>query len=165
MNSLLSARRAAFAILLILILTIGFHIAVLAGGVPPEIVWGGRATDPQQLHRLEAVSIAVNVLLVVVVLGYTGSLGFRFSHRVLRPAFWAMLVLFSLNTVGNVLAETATETVVFTPVTALLALLCGRVLLGGFNNSRVKSQHSKTDAATHTAAKDLSRPERVPFDY
>ncbi|MEN9442639.1 MAG: hypothetical protein RLZ33_2716 [Bacteroidota bacterium] len=45
----------------------------------------------------------------------------------LRFAFWLFFVLFSLNTLGNLFAETLTETLIFTPLTILLAVLSLRL--------------------------------------
>ncbi|GAA4343850.1 hypothetical protein [Flaviaesturariibacter amylovorans] len=153
MNTWISPKRAAYFILCILVGSIIFHVFVLAGFIPAGIVWGGRAEDLHRLQQLESVSIALNALMALAVLGYTGTLGFRFRARVLRPCFWAMFVLFALNTVGNLLAKSSTETTIFTPITALLALLCLRVLLGGFaEETKIQNSKVKNPSRAHLSA-------------
>ncbi len=47
----------------------------------------------------------------------------------LRIIFWLMFFLFSLNTLGNLMAESMFEKALFTPVTLILAVLCLRIVL------------------------------------
>ena len=49
-----------------------FHLAVLAGVVPADIVWGGRTGSRSELVAMETVSLAVNAFLALTVLLRTG---------------------------------------------------------------------------------------------
>ena len=40
-----------------------FHLLVLAGVIPFDIVWGGNLKDKTQLYLMEGVSIAINLLM------------------------------------------------------------------------------------------------------
>ncbi|TGE29225.1 hypothetical protein [Hymenobacter metallicola] len=130
MKNLFSARAAAIAILVILSLVVLFHLLVLSGVIPYGIVWGGRLTSPEQMLRFETVSITLNLLMLAVVSVAAGWLRLRVNQGLLKVALWLMTGLFALNTVGNLLAKTDLERLVFTPLTLVLALCSWRLALG-----------------------------------
>ncbi|MBX2894118.1 MAG: hypothetical protein KF763_01655 [Cyclobacteriaceae bacterium] len=99
-----------------------FHILVLAGVVPMEIVWGGRITTRTELVQFEVVSIMINLIMIFVVSHPAGFI------QVLKPVVvrWllaVMAILFALNTIGNVMAVDPLERWIFTPLTALMCVL------------------------------------------
>ncbi|UOQ70108.1 hypothetical protein [Hymenobacter cellulosilyticus] len=129
MKTVLSARVAAHGILLILTLVVLFHLLVLTGVIPFDIVWGGRLKSFQEMLQFETVSIGLNLLMLVVAGIAAGRLRVRVSRLLLKGALWLMTGLFLLNTVGNLLAHTDLERLVFTPLTLLLALFSLRLAL------------------------------------
>jgi len=104
-----------------------FHLLVLAGVVPSDIVWGGRILQRGELLRFEAVSIALNAGMAALAAAYAGWIPNRLSPRFFRTFFWILFFLFSLNTAGNLAARHSLETLLFTPLTALLALVSLRL--------------------------------------
>ncbi|UYZ60746.1 hypothetical protein [Hymenobacter latericus] len=130
MKTLLSERVAAYGMLLIVSLALVFHGLVLAGLVPADIVWGGGKKDPQQLLVLESVSVAINLLMWAVVAERVGWLKLGIHPRVVQGAWWLMVGLFLLNTVGNLLSVNSFEKAFFTPITLLLAVFSLRLALG-----------------------------------
>ncbi|TXI83980.1 MAG: hypothetical protein E6Q38_02590 [Crocinitomicaceae bacterium] len=106
-----------------------FHVFVIVGFIPFSIIWGGKMKTHDDMLVMEGISIGINLLFLGIVF-------LRFSQRnnaslvnKLRIAFWLFFVLFSLNTLGNLFAETLTETLIFTPLTILLAVLSLRLAL------------------------------------
>jgi hypothetical protein len=100
-----------------------FHILVLVGIVPMEIVWGGRLTSRTELVQFEVVSIALNLFMIFVVSHPAGFI------QILKPIVvrWLLVVmaaLFALNTFGNVMAVNPLERWIFTPLTGLMCVLC-----------------------------------------
>lgn len=78
---------------------------------------------------MEGVSIGINLLFLgIVLLRIYLRFNSSFVNK-LRFAFWLFFVLFSLNTLGNLFAETLAETLIFTPLTILLAVLSLRLAL------------------------------------
>lgn len=130
MKNLLSEHLAAHSILLILTGTILFHLLVLSGVIPFQIVWGGRLQTHAQMLQFETVSIVLNALMVAMVAVKAGYLKLKLNPTLLQIIFGLMAGVFALNTVGNLLAETQLEKLVFTPLTLLLALCCLRLALG-----------------------------------
>jgi len=106
-----------------------FHVFIIVGFIPYSIIWGGKMKTHDDMLVMEGISIGINLLFLGIVF-------LRFSQRnnaslvnKLRIAFWLFFVLFSLNTLGNLFAETLTETLIFTPLTILLAVLSLRLAL------------------------------------
>lgn len=93
---------------LIAVITI-FHLSILLKLVPYEITWGGRLKNDAEMYRFESVSLAMNLFLGWILLikgGYTKPV---IPLKGVNIILWLFLVLFALNTVGNVLAATPLE--------------------------------------------------------
>ncbi len=127
---LLPARSASKLLIGLFSLIIGFHLLVVTGFIPHEIVWGGKLSSSTEILRFEILSILVNLLLLAVILMDAGFIKNRLPSKFLEIMLWFMVVLFLLNTVGNLYSTNRLETLIFTPVTLILALLCYRLILG-----------------------------------
>jgi hypothetical protein len=126
---LLPARSASKLLIGLFSLIIGFHLLVVTGFIPNEIVWGGKLSSSTEILRFEILSILVNLLLLAVILMDAGFIKNRLPSKFLEIMLWFMVVLFLLNTVGNLYSTNRLETLIFTPVTLILALLCYRLIL------------------------------------
>jgi len=104
-----------------------FHLLIATGIVSYEIVWGGRIENPDQMIVMETISILVNLLMLVIIGLRARFLEWKVSKKVIRIGLWVMVIIFSLNTIGNLLAETMLEKAIFTPLTILLALMSYRL--------------------------------------
>lgn len=122
-------RTASRVMIAVLSLAVLFHLSVMAGMVPYGIVWGGRLENRSQMYLHEAVSLTVNLFVIAVAAMRGGFMKALLPQKAVTGALWLLVVLFSLNTVGNLLAQTWLETAVFTPLTALLALLSYRMAI------------------------------------
>lgn len=127
MKKLLPLNVAITGILIIVSLTILFHLLVIGGLISPEIVWGGNITSQSNLWLMESVSIIINLVMLLFVLAYAGMLKIKLVPAVFKVGFWVMFLLFALNTLGNLAARHSLETYIFTPLTFLLALFCFRI--------------------------------------
>jgi hypothetical protein len=134
MKRILSLKMAANGILAILFLVTVFHLLVITGIIPIDIVWGGNLRGKQQLWLMESVSIAMNMVMMLFVLAYAGIIGMKPGTTTVKVGFWIMFVLFALNTLGNILAKKPMETFVFAPLTLLLSLFCFRIAADGSSN-------------------------------
>lgn len=118
-----------FLLFAISISVLAFHLFVLFGVIPYNIVWGGRLETYQSMLVMEAVSISVNLyFLFICFLRYRSIRSGEISNLV-RFSFWAFAILFFVNTIGNLAAETNLETQIFTPLTLLLSVLSYRLAL------------------------------------
>ena len=114
-------------LLILLSAVLLFHVGVLVKWIPYTIAWGGRLTSDEEMYVFESISITINAFLMWVLCmnaNYTKPI---FSPRTLRAVLWVFLVLFALNTLGNLFAQTNLEKA-FSIVTAFFAWLIWRVV-------------------------------------
>ena len=130
MKALFSERLALRGLLVIFLATIIFHLLVVFGVVPFAMVWGGRLHNHAQMLAFEAVSLAINLLMLATVAVQAGYMRTRIPRRVMTVVFLLMFLLFLANTAGNLVSKNELEKLLFTPLTLLLALLSLRVAVG-----------------------------------
>jgi archaellum biogenesis protein FlaJ (TadC family) len=129
MRRIIAFRPAAIVLLLLFITAFLFQLVVLAGYIPKEMVWGGKLESDEERTVMALVAIGVLLMMIAIVLIRIGCIG-KSIASVGRYGMWAIVLLFALNTVGNLAAEDLRETLIFTPVTLVAALLAWRVALG-----------------------------------
>ncbi len=129
MKKLISFRLAAIILLGSLSLFLLFHILVMLGVIPFEIVWGGRLTSRSQMLRSETVSVLVNIVMIAVVAIKAKVINVELPYVFIKVILWMMFLLFLLNTIGNIFSLNKFEQMVFTPVTLVLSLLSLRLAL------------------------------------
>lgn len=134
MRRVITFRLAANALLLLFCVAFLFQLSVLAGLIPTEMVWGGRLTDHEERTAGALVSLGT-LLLMIGVLTLRMGPGGRATRSgpwrsIGRYGMWVIVLLFALNTAGNLMAMDLRETLIFTPVTLVAALLAWRVALG-----------------------------------
>ncbi len=120
---------ATNAILIITGMVTLFHICVMAGIVPYNIVWGGRLTDRNAMLLFELSSIIVNMVLAATVAIKAKKVRAKVPGKLVNMVLWVFVILFALNSAGNLAAKATLETVIFTPVTILMSLLCARAAM------------------------------------
>jgi hypothetical protein len=108
---------------------IAFQLVVLAGLIPTEMVWGGRLKNEEERTVGALVSTTVLVLAAGLVLARMGRFG-PSLQAMAKWGMWAVCALFALNTIGNLVALDLRETVIFTPITLIGAVLAARVAMG-----------------------------------
>jgi hypothetical protein len=119
----MSARSVAkVGLIIIFSLILIFHLLVLTGIIPYSVVWGGRIDNQPQMIVYETVSIAVNAFFLMAVLFKSGFFKVQLPEKIMNGVLWAMVILFLLNTVGNLLSVNSLEKIIFTPITLLLAV-------------------------------------------
>ncbi len=119
----------ASRILFVLLAAAGlFQVAVIAGLVPIEMVWGGRLSTTGELTTMAFISLLIIMGMITVVAMRIGMFGYRLE-RSGRFGAWVMVALFALNTLVNLAALDVREMLLFTPVTLLLCGLSLRLAL------------------------------------
>jgi hypothetical protein len=128
---LISVRLATNGLLSILSMVIVFHVLVLTGVIPFQMVWGGRLSERQEMFVFEAISILLNALMLLAVGLHTGLFRLSVNRKITTVALWLMVILFLVNTVGNLFSNNRTEMIIFTPLTLILGLLSLRLAVAG----------------------------------
>lgn len=125
----MSAWAARLGIVTLLTGVVIFHILVLIQVIPYKIVWGGRLETVTQMIRFESISIALNLLMLCLVAIHAGHLKCTLNKGWIQVGLWAMVILFLVNTLGNMYAIHDWERWIFTPLTFLLTAFSFRLAI------------------------------------
>jgi len=107
-----------------------FHVLVILQVIPYAIVWGGKLESVQQMQRFETEAIIINLIIIGIVLTKAGYVLHSLQNsRAMQFVLWVLVIAFSINALGNFLADTTVETLVFTPLTLLSAVLMYRLAI------------------------------------
>jgi hypothetical protein len=130
MRNWISAKLAGNTLLISLILLSIFHILVLTGIVPSNIVWGGGSSNSaSNIIALELIAFLVTLVFILIVALKAGYLKIGKLKKVATIGIWIMGVFFLLNMVGNFNSSSSVEKLVFGPLTIIMALLAFRLAL------------------------------------
>lgn len=99
-----------------------FHFCIIFKVIPYNITWGGRLQNDEEMYVFESFSILINLFLMLVLSMKGGYLKYKFPEKTINVILWIFVIIFLLNTVGNILAKTTFEKI-FTGITLLLAVL------------------------------------------
>jgi len=133
MKKIINFNQAVLASLFLMGLLILFHLSILIGVIffdyaPIDFLWGGQMKTIEQLLKFEIVSFLISFVFFFLVLIKSKRLNLPKLISVAHAAMWVLFVIFSLNTIGNLIAKTTFEKV-FAIVTGLLAFLMLRIAL------------------------------------
>lgn len=118
----------ATKILLTLLLAVSlFHVLILVKIIPYEITWGGRLKNDSEMYVFETFSLVVNLFLMLVLLMKANYVKRFFAVKAINIILWIFVVLFALNTLGNLLAKTTLEKL-FAVITLLFSILIALIL-------------------------------------
>lgn len=106
-----------------------FQLLLFVGIIPYKYTWGGKLESKEQAMTMISVSIFVNILFLVTILIKTNYLKLKIPPIILKIILWLMVIVFGLNTIGNLFAEQDLEKYLATPITLILCILCGRVAM------------------------------------
>jgi len=120
---MITRQLATKSLLLLLSLIVIFHLLVLLKLVPYDVVWGSKFDSYNSLLPFEIGSLVLNLSFILLVRHRNRNA----DSKIGRIGMWLMFVLFALNTIGNLFAETMTEKLTATPLTLILALLSLRL--------------------------------------
>lgn len=126
-SSKMTAKLSIKIILCIIIAVTVFHICILFKLIPYDIAWGGRLTNDQEMYVFESISIVINLFLGLVLLIKGNFIKQLLPIKAVNAILWVFLVIFALNTVGNLLAKTNFEKL-FSIITLALSLLLWVIL-------------------------------------
>ena len=123
----LDTKKMIKALIIIYSIITVFHSCILLKIIPYDITWGGRLQNDQEMYVFETTSIAINLFLIWILLMKGDFVTYKFPVKVIHVILWIFVVVFALNTVGNIFAKTLLEKA-FTLLTLGSALAIGFVL-------------------------------------
>lgn len=109
-----------------------FHFAVIIGIlffdiVPLDFLWGGQMKTKDELLVFEIISFVVQVLCLWVLNVKVKLARLNKTNLIADILIWILCVVFFINTIGNLIAKTWLETLLGTPITAILFVLLFRI--------------------------------------
>jgi len=123
----LDTKKMIKALIIIYSIITVFHSCILLKIIPYHITWGGRLQNDQEMYVFETTSIAINLFLIWILSMKGNFVTYKFPVKVIHIILWIFVVVFALNTVGNLFAKTLLEKS-FTLLTLGSALAIGFVL-------------------------------------
>jgi CDP-diglyceride synthetase len=129
MKKLISQKQAIIIMIVLLAMVLVFHTLVLTGAIPYAIVWAGKINSVANMRKLEVISILVNVFAILILLLKADYIQNKIPVKIINAVIWLFVLLFSLNTIGNLFAESQFELYFFTPLTFISTILCLRIVI------------------------------------
>lgn len=120
-------RTAVNLLLFILSALMVYHLLIVSGVIPFDIVWGGRLKTADEMYRMESLAIIFNVVMLLVVAIKGGYIKSIKPGKVITVLLWIMFASYVLNTLGNAMSVNKLEAAIFTPLTLIAAILCMRL--------------------------------------
>lgn len=133
MNWRLKDHTAIVLLLAGIVLVQFFHVLVLVGIIPFDVVGGGRIKSKQDMYLLECFALCANFLLIFILL-IKGK--FIPEYLSIRHVNWLLEIFgffFMLNTAGNLVSSSSLEQFVFAPLTLVFTVLIYWVLRSNTN--------------------------------
>lgn len=103
-------------------ISILFHLLILFQFIDFKNVWGGKLKTLSEMYVFESISIVLNIYFLMVILSFTNFKKIIRRQTVLKISLWIMCILFSLNTLGNLLANNNFEKYGMSTLTLLSAI-------------------------------------------
>jgi hypothetical protein len=125
----ISFKVAIWTVIILSSVIIIFHFLVLLRIIPFGNVWAGKLKSVDEMYVYESISIFVNCLLILIVLVKGQMINPKISPKVISALLWIFIILFILNTIGNLTSKTSLEKIIATPLTFIFALLCFRLVI------------------------------------
>ncbi len=100
-----------------------FHFCILFKRVPYNITWGGRLENDEQMYIFETLSIFLNVVLLITLILKNNLIKHQIQSRALNGILWFYILIFGLNTIGNLFAKTNYEKLFAIPTAIFVVLL------------------------------------------
>lgn len=129
MKEIISAKMAGHILLVLFGLLVVFHILILLNLLPSNVVWGGRAGSSSNSRTLVTISLIFNILFAMVVAAKIDYVEVSVLSRVINLLLWIIFAYLLLNTAGNLASNSSVETLLFTPITIVAALLVVRLAI------------------------------------
>lgn len=129
MKKLISHKWAINIMIALLTVVLVFHTIVLTGTISYTIVWAGKISNVADMRKLEVISICVNSFLIMILLLKANYIQNKIQIKILNAIIWLFVILFSLNTIGNLFAKSNSELFFFTPLRFISAILSLRIVI------------------------------------
>ncbi len=127
MIKIIGFKFAINTLILLLIFTLLYHLAIVTELIPYSTVWGGHLEEKSQMYKYELFSAVVNLVILSIIAIKGSYINVKISPLTITIFLWIFTVMFTFNSIGNLLSNSSFETMIFTPLSILSAVLCFRL--------------------------------------
>ena len=101
-----------------------FHLLVLAGVVPYDIVWGGNLQTIEEMRVFETTALLISMSMLMVFVVKYRQLKRQEDRKGLNYLIWGFAATFFLGTIGNMMAESMWELIPGTAISLYATYCC-----------------------------------------
>jgi hypothetical protein len=128
MKKLISVTLAGNLLLISLVLLAIFDILILLNVLTSNIVWGGQIKDSAtNLLALEVIALFVTFVFAIIIAAKMDYIQAGKFKKAAGIGIWVIFAYLILNTVGNLASGISAESLIFAPITLVLALCALRL--------------------------------------
>lgn len=124
----MSVRTSILILLVISLVATLYHISILVGIMPYEAAWGGRLKSREEMIVFEGISLVIQSILILALLAKGQFIQLPLPEKWITIILWFFMIIFILNTVGNIFAINPWERYIATPLTLISAILLWNVV-------------------------------------
>jgi len=114
--------------IVILSMVLIFHLLVLSQVIDFKNNWGGRLSNENEMYLFETLSFTLNSFLLFIILQKASYIKQYFTTKFINVILWLFVIIFGLNTIGNLFANNLFEKILGTIFTLVSAYLCFRIV-------------------------------------
>ena len=130
MKKILSANLAGKILIALFIVLLIMHALILLGVLPSSIIWGGQIKEDQSnLLGLEAVAITLSFLFIGLTTLKIRQINSGGKKLLVNLGSWLVFAYLVMNILGNFASGVSLETLIFGPLTIVMALCALRIAL------------------------------------
>jgi len=129
MDLLISAHFAGNGLLLIFSGLFVFHLLILFGLIPDNLVWAGNLKSRRDRIKMEGLSLLILITAATFVGLKMNYLVFYRNQVIIDGSIWGIFILSVLNTIGNLTAKHPIEKYGFGFLTFLMSLMALKLAL------------------------------------
>lgn len=120
----MSKKIALIIMFFILGIILIFHFLIFTEQIHYDKVWAGKLKSVEEMKSFETFSILLNLFMLVILFIKYKLLEKGTSNKIIDLFIWVFVVLFALNTVGNLFSQNTIELILGTFLTLTSSILC-----------------------------------------
>lgn len=120
MKKIISRNLAGSILLIGFGLLVLFHLLVLIKIIPSNIIWGGQITK-DNFNILETISLILAIIFIFIIFAKLRYVKKGILQILISIGVWVIFLYLVLNAIGNLASNISAETIIFTPVSIILA--------------------------------------------
>lgn len=101
-----------------------FHFLIFFELIPYDQVWAGKISSVEEMKTFETFSILMNAFMILVLYIKLRLHQREKENKFINVLIWIFVLLFALNTIGNLFAKSLLELVFGTLLTLTSTILC-----------------------------------------